>query len=205
MWPRFYTPEMRPAETIDTCTAAHERLRNAIGELTDDDSAQPSLLPGWSRGYVLTHLAHKTATHVRLFEGAQANEVRDQYPHGFAQAQADVHAGAGRSAAELREELTDSFADLQVAWAKLPDSYWDREGICVPGPRSMQQIVSRHLRDVEVHYVDLDIGYRPTDWPELFVEGELAKRLAGLPDRTSHAALLAWLLGRAGAPTLGPW
>jgi Mycothiol maleylpyruvate isomerase N-terminal domain len=88
MWPRFYTPEMRPAETIDTCTAAHERLRNAIGELTDDDIAQPSLLPGWSRGYVLTHLAHKTATHVWLFEGAQANEIRDQYPHGFAQAQA---------------------------------------------------------------------------------------------------------------------
>jgi maleylpyruvate isomerase len=69
----------------------------------------------------------------------------------------------------------------------------------------MREIVSRHLRDVEVHHVDLDIDYQPTDWPELFVEGELAKRLAGLPDRASHAALLAWLLGRADAPALGPW
>jgi hypothetical protein len=38
------------------------------------------------------------------------------------------------------------------------------------------------------------------------VEAELIKRLRDLPDRADHADLLAWLLGRASAPTLvEPW
>jgi maleylpyruvate isomerase len=196
---------MRPAAAIDACIAGHERLVSATAALTDGDVAQPSLLPGWTRGHVLTHLAQKTTTHVWLFEGAYVDEVRDQYPQGFARAQVELLAAAGRSATELRSDLTASFASLETAWSELPDGCWDREGICVPGPRSMRQIVDRHLRDVEVHHVDLDIGYRPGDWPEAFVESELAKRIAGLADRASHAALLAWLLGRAEAPVLGPW
>jgi hypothetical protein len=53
--------------------------------------------------------------------------------------------------------------------------------------------------------VDLDIGYRISDWSAAFVEGELAKRLRDLPGRADHAELLAWLLDRAPAPELGPW
>jgi maleylpyruvate isomerase len=69
----------------------------------------------------------------------------------------------------------------------------------------MVEIVSRHLRDVEVHHVDLDLGYRPSDWPAIFVEHELGKRVRALPERADHADLLAWLIGRAPAPDLGPW
>ncbi len=47
----------------------------------------------------------------------------------------------------------------------------------------MSEIVAHHWRDVVVHHVDLDLGYRPSDWPANFVEGELAKRLRALPDR----------------------
>ncbi|MEO8695079.1 MAG: hypothetical protein ABI658_16245 [Acidimicrobiales bacterium] len=69
----------------------------------------------------------------------------------------------------------------------------------------MVEIAAHHLRNVEVHHVDLDIGYQPRDWPEFFIEAELAKRLRALPDRANHADLLAWLLGRSPAPELGPW
>ena len=69
----------------------------------------------------------------------------------------------------------------------------------------MSEIVTHHVRNVELHHVDLDIGYRPSDWPANFVEGELAKRLRALSDRADHADLIAWLLGRAPAPELGPW
>jgi maleylpyruvate isomerase len=69
----------------------------------------------------------------------------------------------------------------------------------------MAEIASHHLRDVEVHHVDLGIGCHPSDWPALFVEGELVRRMRGLPDRTDHAELLAWMLGRRDAPELGPW
>jgi len=83
---------------------------------------------------------------------------------------------------------------------------WDRQGIMTAGPRTMTEIVTHHLRSVEVHHVDLDIGYLVSSWPPIFVDGELAKRLRALPNRADHADLLAWLLGRATAPELlGPW
>ncbi len=70
----------------------------------------------------------------------------------------------------------------------------------------MVEVVAHHWRNVEVHHVDLDIGYTATNWPPDFVEGELAKRLRSLPDRADHAELLAWLLGRGTPPQLfGPW
>jgi hypothetical protein len=69
----------------------------------------------------------------------------------------------------------------------------------------MVEIIAHHLRNVEVHHVDLDIDYLASDWPTQFIEGELAKRLRTLPGRTDHADLLAWLLDRARAPDLMAW
>jgi hypothetical protein len=62
-----------------------------------------------------------------------------------------------------------------------------------------------HLPDVEVHHVDLRVGYEPGGWPAAFVDGELIRRLRGLPDQAEHADLLAWLLGRVPAPDLRAW
>jgi hypothetical protein len=74
------------------------------------------------------------------------------------------------------------------------------------GLRTMREVVGHHLRNVEVHHVDLDIGHRPSDWPAILVESELSKRLRSFPDRADHAEILAWLLGRAPAPALtGSW
>jgi maleylpyruvate isomerase len=110
-----------------------------------------------------------------------------------------------RVALWLHSDLEQSFELLEHAWDALDDWLWDQQGVMTAGPRTMAEIVSHHLRNVEVHHVDLGIGYGAPDWPPEFVEGELDKRLGGLPDRADHADLLAWLLGRAPAPELGPW
>lgn len=196
---------MRPTEAIDASITAHRRLERALEPLTDADVQAPSRLEGWTRGHVLAHLAHKTGSHIWLIGGAEAGEVRHQYPAGYAHAQADVEAGSGRPASELRADLSQSFLDLEAAWERLADDRWKHEGICVPGPRTMVDIVFRHLRDVEVHHVDLDIGLSVADWSDVFVGSELPKRVAGLPQRADRASLLAWLLGRAEPPELGPW
>ena len=195
---------MRPAADIDACRASHQTLLAALAPLTDNDFRSPSSLPGYSRGHVVTHLANKAKAHVRLFEGPPALEIRRLHPDGY-DADLAAGAGAGRSAVELRTDLGRSFELLEAAWQALDDALWDRQGIMTAGPRTMSEIVTHHLRDVEVHHVDLDLGYRPSDWPSNFVEGELAKRLRALPDRADHADLLAWLLDRAPAPELGPW
>lgn len=139
-----------------------------------------------------------------VFGGPAAGEIRQLHADGF-DADLAADAGAGRSAVELRADLEQSFALLEAQWDDLDDARWDEQGIMQAGPRTMAEIISHHLRNVEVHHVDLDIGYRASDWPSVFVEGELAKRLRALPDRADHADLLAWLLDRAPAPVLMPW
>ena len=55
-------------------------------------------------------------------------------------------------------------------------------------------------REVELHHVDLGLGYTPADWPEAYVERELAISLALLPERldgSGQRQMLAWLVGRA--------
>lgn len=195
---------MRPEHDIETCHASHRGLIQGLAQLSGDDFRSPSLLPGYSRGHVVAHLTNKARAHVWLFGGPPAGEIRRLHPSGY-DADGAAAAGAARSATELRSELERSFEQLEAAWQALDDSLWDRHGIMTAGRRTMAEIVAHHLRNVEVHHVDLDIGYGPSDWPAPFVGGELARRLRGLPDRAEHADLLAWLLGRAPAPELGPW
>jgi len=196
---------MKPVAYIDACRTSHRQLLAGLTPLTDDDFRSPSLLPRYSRGHVVTHLANKTKAHVLLFGGPAAGEIRRLHPDGYDPDLA-ADAGAGRSATEICTDLAQSFELLEAAWDALDDTMWNRPGIMTAGPRTMAEIVTHHLRNVEVHHVDLDIGYQVSDWPSILVEGELAKRLCSLPNRADHADLLAWLIGRAPAPELvGPW
>ena len=62
----------------------------------------------------------------------------------------------------------------------------------------------RRLREVEVHHVDLGLGYEPSDWPEDYVAWELPMLLATAPTRVHRTddvrALVAWLSGRWPVP-----
>jgi len=46
-----------PHAEIEGCKLAHQRLRSVLADVDDTDIGQPSNLPGWSVGHVLTHLA----------------------------------------------------------------------------------------------------------------------------------------------------
>jgi len=196
---------MRPVEQIEAAIAGHVEMLRTVRGLHESALLEPSLLPGWSRARVLAHLAHKSRSHVDVFVGACVGEVRFQYSAGQASADAEALEWSELSTGDLCRRLSDSFAVLESAWEDLPQDAWNRRGISSAGDRSMTEFVERHMRDVFVHYVDLDVGYRPADWPAIFVSTELPKRLRGLPDRTEPGALLAWLFGRAPAPELGPW
>ena len=195
---------MRPEDRIAAGVAAHRRLLSAVDRLTDDPVLEPSLLPGWSRGHVISHLARNADSHVWLFDGAQAGEVRSQYS-SLDQRSEDIEAGARRSAQALRHDLNSACDRLESAWRDLNEDLWDREGVVAAGKRTMRELVFRRLREVVVHHVDLDVGYAPSDWPSVYVDGELRRRLVGLSDRADHRGLVTWLLGRGDAPELGPW
>ena len=196
---------MRPAEQIDACRTSQRRLLADLAPLSDSDFRMPSLLPRYSRAHLVTHITNKARAHIELFEGAAIGERRRLHPAGYDPDEA-ASAGAGRSATQLRADLTSSFELLEAAWARCGDDTWGQQALMTAGPRTMIEVLAHHQRNVEVHHVDLDLGYRACDWPMEFVETELTKRLRALPDRANHPDLFAWLLDRGPAPVLvGPW
>jgi maleylpyruvate isomerase len=199
-------------EAIEGCHSAHARLVTAIGSLTDEQARSASRLPNWTVGHVLTHLARNAESHTRMLRAALAGEAVTQYERGNEQRSDDIAAGAARPAAALVDDVTISAAALEATWAQMTPKAWAGHGVNADGEIWLCAAMPFHRwREVELHHVDLGLGYRPWDWPDAYVHRELAISLAVLPERLDPSGqrdLLAWLVGRAAQPTeleLAPW
>jgi maleylpyruvate isomerase len=196
--------ELRDA--INGCRDSHEGLRATLAQLRDEDVRRPSRLPGWTVGHVLSHLASNADSVVRRLEGAARGEVVDQYPGGPSGRATEIDIGAARPAAELRADVLATSAAVEAAIAEMPHAAWSNLTRGVDGHESpADHVVFSRWREVEVHHVDLGLGYEPPQWPPALVDRWLATVIADLPDRTSRGALLAWALGRGPAPDLQSW
>jgi maleylpyruvate isomerase len=140
---------------------------------------------------VLTHLARNADAMRRSAEGAARGEPTRAYPHGDAGRAADIEAGAGRTTEELLADLEATAAELARVWAGLSTTAWDVVTTTRTGPSPLWRNVPARWREVEIHWVDLDLGYGPADWPAAFV-APLLPALADpdrlgprLPDRTA--------------------
>lgn len=170
------------ARLMDLIDDATRRLTDAVGRLGDEDVRRPSLLPGWTRGHVLTHVARNGDALRNLLTWARTGVVTPAYPSQEAR-DAAISAGAGRPAAELLADLSASAAAFSAAAAAVPDDVWQvavRVGDSDGFPA--EQVLVRRLVEVELHHTDLGIGYRPADWPAAFAGMELAE-----PMRTFRA------------------
>src|SRR5207245_11770198 len=74
---------------MELCRAAHERIIAATGELKDEATRRPSLLPGWTVRHVLTHVARNADGHARRLEAAMGGEEVARYPGGPAERDTD--------------------------------------------------------------------------------------------------------------------
>jgi maleylpyruvate isomerase len=154
------------------------RLLLALGALTSEEARQPALLPGWTNGHVLTHLARNADAMVRGLDGARRGEPTPPYPHGDQGRAADIEAGAGRPAEDLVEDVRSSAQRLDDAWLAMTPQSWDGPVPMRTGPVASWQLVEMRWREVEVHWVDLDLGYGPDSWPAEFT-GRLLRELTG--------------------------
>lgn len=194
----------RPSETLLACAASHARLVADVANMSENNVREPSRLPNWSRAHLITHLARNADSFSWLVDGARLGERRQQYPE-VGMRDRDIAAGSTRSKSELYEDLALALEGLEVAWSKLGDDQWTIVQDGSSGELEMSEIVFRRLREVEIHHVDLDVGYSASDWPALYVEEELRRQLERLPGRADHTSLVAWLVGRSDVPEFGPW
>lgn len=204
--------EPSTGDAIALATAAHRRLFESLESLDDPVARRPSRLPGWSVGHVLTHLARNADGHVGRLEGALEGREVPRYPGGPEQRDADIEAGAGRPAAELVADVRASAARLEETWARCEQAGWPNADLLAGDGFPATGSPLRRLREVEVHHVDLGLGYEPSDWPAEYVDWELTVSLPRLPGRLpgqeGSRRFLAWLIGRGGWPDdlrLRPW
>lgn len=147
---------------------------------SDADVRAPSLLPDWSRGHVLTHLARNADAIAATVSGALRGERVPRYPNGPDGRNADIEAGAGRSPAELLADLTESGERLDGVFAEVGAAGgWALD--C--DDRTVGDYARARWREVEIHRVDLGGSYRADAWPAAFVSYLLPDLASGLAER----------------------
>ncbi len=172
-----------PATEIEAVCRATRQVLRAVDDLTDDQAAAPSRLPGWTRAEVITHLARNADGLRAMVEAAARNEVGAMYRSVEARAEA-IAAGRAARPAVLRADLRGAHDRLVEAWHGLPAAGWDRVGRASVS-RTMREFVWMRRREVEVHHVDLDLGYESSDWPVGFVAGALDEIFASFAQRAA--------------------
>ena len=189
-----------------------DALGATLDSLDDGQARRPSLLPGWSVGHVLTHVARNADGMVNLVEWALTGVPAPMYPSVEART-ADIEAGAGRPAVELADDVRRSAARLADSLALLgaagPQALDRLLLFGPPQPGADPDTPARALpyarrREVEIHHVDLGLAYGPADWPADFVERTLLflHSRSGAVDAVGQPSdVLAWRLGR---PPVGP-
>jgi maleylpyruvate isomerase len=167
---------------------ATDRLLASAAALSDADVHEPSLLPGWTRGHVLTHVARNGDGLGNLLRWARTGVKTPMYASREAR-RADIEAGAGRSAADLAADVQATAIAFAAEAASLPDEAWAAQVQMLVGPpMPARRALDWRLREVEIHHVDLGTGYRPHDWPTQFVADslpEVAASFAGREDTPS--------------------
>jgi maleylpyruvate isomerase len=141
----------------------------------------------------MTHLARNAEAMVRRVEAATRGEVIDQYVGGVEGRALEIEAGAGRPALELIADVLFWSQQLDGTFDLLPDDCWGRPVRSIRGGEHPVSKLPRHRWwEVEVHLVDLGIGFGPADWPTDFVDRALPRLITGLADRADRRSLMAW-------------
>lgn len=206
---------------LDETVVATAGYLERVARLTEDDVRAPSLLPGWTRAHVITHLARNADALAGVLRGAQTGEVRAMYP-SQEQRDADIEDGAGRPVAELRADAVASAGRWHQAANELHAALLDAPASRLPGDPTwpVRRVGSMRWTEVEVHHADLGLGYTAEDWPAEFRADLMERRRRELeetgpalhcyatdtgerwssgdgPQVTGRSAdLLWWLLGR---------
>jgi maleylpyruvate isomerase len=183
-----------PLVLIEDVEAATARL---VATARTVDVGAPSLLPGWSRGHVLTHIARNADSMVNLLTWARTGVETPQYAPG--RRDADIEAGAPRPIEEQIADLEASAERFATAVAELPAGAWAaeiryRSGRTAPAAT----VVWTRLSEVEIHHADLGAGYRWRDWPAAFAARQVRQVVHNTTGRegTPHVLLRAPELGR---------
>ena len=202
-------------------TEATQRLLGYTIALTEEAWHEPSLLPGWSRAHVATHLA-RNAEYVRgLIEAATTGRPQPSHPDPE-QVKQELEAGAVRSGLDLQIDLDSTAGALQTAIEAVTD--WTPAVLIDGAPLPLSAVPLMRLHEVYLHHIDLDCGFtadgvdpgaaagllrwalfrlRAAELPTIELRTESLSDVIGNGERRvsvrgTDARVWAWLTGRGG-------
>ena len=190
--------------SLDSIAAGTQRLLASAATLTDAQVREPSPLPGWTRGHVLTHIARNADGLGNLLRWARTGTEIPMYASADTRS-ADIDAGAGRPAAGLAADVRESAAAFAAEAALMTGDAWTARVRALYGePFPAIKVLDRRLAEVEIHHVDLAAGYTPDDWPAGFVAGLLPGVAGSFAGRDDAPRCLVWAEGTPQAYRFGP-
>lgn len=158
-----------PTTLLELLADANQRLVRDVDALDDAIFTTPSLLPEWTVGHVVAHLALNGEGLAGALNGVAGGIATPMYASQDARDADIAKLGAG-SASELRSRLMASTELFDREVSDLPDDKWEVMIERTPGQRgfSARSTVLMRLREVEIHHADLGVGYTAADWSPAF-------------------------------------
>lgn len=207
---------------LDELTDATHRLVRTVDGMAEKSFAEPSLLPDWTRGHVVAHLALNAEGLANVLRGLVDGRRVPMYSSQEAR-DADIATLGTADPEALRSRLLGGVTDFADAIVAVPDEAWSTVIERTPGGTATFEagaILGMRHREVEIHHADLGLDYSHADWPDAFAVhliGAMAKRPRqarfsvhatdldrtwhlgdGGPTVTGSAADLAWWLSGRG-------
>ena len=154
---------------LDLLAAANTRLVRTVDALDDSTFSTPSLLPDWTVGHVVPHLALNGEALAGALRGVASGVGTPMYASQEAR-DSDIAALGVASPGDLRSRLLASTELFDREVADLPEDKWGTVIERTPGKPafSARSTVLMRVREVEIHHADLGVGYTAADWPPAF-------------------------------------
>ncbi len=190
---------------LEALQASTGALQHTMAQLTDEQARESSLLPGWTRGHVLTHVARNADAMLNLVTWARTGEETPMYA-SREKRDADIEEGSTRSADALVTDVSETHDRLFTALHELPESRRSAEvryGAADTRTEATMIPVMRRT-EVELHHVDLDLDRTLAHLPEDFVEFMLGEVAADYSARAEVAGFVLVASDGAGRWTVDP-
>ena len=188
----------KTAAVVNALADATNRLVRTVDSMTDEQYAEPSLLPGWTRAHVVAHLALNAEGLGGAVHGLNIGEPAPMYESNEAR-DADIEEVAALSPTKLRERLLSGAGLFTDAIAHLSEDGWQDEIERVPGGMhfTVASIPARRRTEVEVHHADLGLAYTSADWPGDFCAAFIQVMSARLEEHGDGFTVVATDLNRS--------
>ncbi|GAB3548475.1 maleylpyruvate isomerase [Actinopolyspora lacussalsi] len=201
----------RRKELLTAVQQATAGLLSTVEAMDDASVHEPSLLPGWSRAHVISHLARNADGCVNLLTWARTGVEHAMYA-SRQDRDADISEGSLRNHRLLLEDVAAASGRLAEAFRTLPEPAWYAEVEVAPGKSIPAHRIPRiRLFEVRVHSVDLNHGFGFDDIPREEIEwllNDAVRQFGGRPDvpplslevEFTDGSSSVWRLGTPNSP-----